>query len=63
MNTVKAMATDPVCGMSVDEVTAVHADLDGKTYYFCGETCRKKFLAPQRGVKSDSQSAGCDLPG
>lgn len=40
------MATDPVCGMAVDEKsaagTAVHA---GTTYYFCSENCLRKFKA------------------
>lgn len=37
---------DPVCGMSVDPTTAEHhADHNGKTYYFCSETCRAKFEA------------------
>ena len=51
MTVVKAhMATDPVCGMTVD----VHAgkpiyDHRGHTYYFCSEGCRTKFAkAPGR---------------
>jgi P-type Cu+ transporter len=35
---------DPVCGMSVDPETAPHAEKDGKTYYFCCEGCRDKFV-------------------
>src|SRR5258706_11468257 len=38
------MATDPVCGMQVDEAspsgTAVYG---GKPYYFCSAHCRAKF--------------------
>jgi P-type Cu+ transporter len=41
-----AMATDPVCGMTVGEGAAagsvVHA---GKTYYFCSPRCQHKFEA------------------
>jgi Cu+-exporting ATPase len=40
------MAIDPICGMKVDERTAISADRDGKTFYFCSEHCRRKFLAP-----------------
>src|SRR5262249_23904289 len=40
------MAIDPVCGMTVDEATAISAVRDGQTYYFCCEHCRSKFLAP-----------------
>ena len=42
------MATDPVCGMYVDERTA---DLtffrENRTYYFCSSACRDSFAAPQ----------------
>ena len=38
------MATDPVCGMSVDEQTAASAVRDGVTFFFCSEGCRRKFL-------------------
>jgi YHS domain-containing protein len=29
------MANDPICGMIVDEATALRAERDGQTYYFC----------------------------
>jgi len=38
------MATDPICGMTVDEKTARSAVRDGVTYYFCAEGCRRKFM-------------------
>lgn len=38
------MATDPVCGMIVEEATArwksIHLD---KTYYFCNPVCKRTF--------------------
>jgi Cu+-exporting ATPase len=37
------MATDPICGMMVDEASAVRSERDGQTYYFCCEHCRQKF--------------------
>ena len=40
------MAIDPICHMEVDEATALRAEKDGKTYYFCCEHCRQKFLSP-----------------
>jgi Cu+-exporting ATPase len=43
------MAIDPICGMTVDERTALSAERDGQTYYFCCESCRKKFLAGESG--------------
>ena len=36
---------DPVCGMTVDEASALHAEREGKTFYFCSDHCRQKFLA------------------
>jgi len=38
------MAIDPVCGMDVDEKTAVHTTVhEGKTYYFCAPGCKRSF--------------------
>jgi Cu+-exporting ATPase len=40
------MATDPVCGMTVDEKTAAGSFTDeGTTYYFCATHCLEKFRA------------------
>ncbi len=37
---------DPVCGMSVDPVTAAGSyDYDGQTYFFCSHHCLEKFRA------------------
>ena len=44
------MTKDPVCGMTVDEATALSAARDGRTFYFCCEHCRKKFLAETESV-------------
>ena len=38
------MATDPVCGMTVDPANAPSANRDGQTYYFCSDHCRRTFL-------------------
>lgn len=38
------MAIDPVCGMQVDEKSAVHTtEHEGKTYYFCTPGCKRSF--------------------
>ena len=50
------MATDPVCGMAVDEATALSAVRDGLTHYFCGEHCRQSFLG--HGPGSQPAPAG-----
>jgi P-type Cu+ transporter len=41
---------DPVCGMSLDPVSAQHrAAHAGRQYFFCGARCRERFLAePER---------------
>lgn len=48
------MTKDPVCGMEVDEKKAnSKIENDGKTYYFCSETCQSKFKAePARYAKA-----------
>lgn len=38
------MQTDPVCRMQVDEQKAAgKSDYQGKTFYFCSETCKQQF--------------------
>src|SRR2546423_15435285 len=41
------MATDPVCGMSVDPASPGGGSWEhaGQTYYFCNPGCREKFRA------------------
>src|ERR1043166_2973311 len=50
------MAKDPICGMMVDEATALRAERDGRTFYFCSEHCRTKFLnqSDAKGLHSDA---------
>lgn len=36
-------ARDPVCGMTVEVVTAYSEAVGGDTYYFCSEHCRERF--------------------
>lgn len=50
------MAKDPICGMTVDEATALRAERDGKAFYFCSDHCRQKFLTQPRSAPSDSGS-------
>lgn len=53
-----AVATDPVCGMKVNPETAkwktVHK---GKTWYFCGQSCQKKFEAEPQTYDGSQTSA------
>jgi P-type Cu+ transporter len=42
------MATDPVCGMSVEEdAQALRLLRDNRTYYFCSGECLRSFAAPE----------------
>ncbi|HVC26976.1 MAG TPA: heavy metal translocating P-type ATPase [Nitrososphaerales archaeon] len=48
----RTIAKDPVCGMFVDESTAeLKAQVRGVTYYFCSESCKREFLAPEKELK------------
>jgi len=38
------MKTDPVCHMEVSEDEAYTAEYEGRTYYFCSEGCRDRFV-------------------
>jgi YHS domain-containing protein len=59
MNESKTMTKDPICGMSVDEATAIHVERDGKTFYFCSDHCRQKFLSTPAGDKPERKSGSC----
>jgi Cu+-exporting ATPase len=51
------MAKDSICGMTVDEATALHAERDGETFYFCSENCQKKFLSKAATTKHEEKKA------
>ena len=55
----KSVTKDPICGMTVDEATALHAERDGKTFYFCCDQCRQKFLSTPAGAKPEGKSGCC----
>ncbi|MGC8651936.1 MAG: heavy metal translocating P-type ATPase [Candidatus Micrarchaeia archaeon] len=47
------MATDPVCGMFVDEKTStLTGEREGKKYYFCSASCKLQFEKPERELKN-----------
>src|SRR6266478_585266 len=52
------LSKDPICGMMVDEATALHAERDGQTFYFCCDHCRKKFLSGDAPAKTDASCCG-----
>ena len=55
-----AVATDPVCGMSVNPATARASGVhEGRTYYFCCPSCLQKFQAePHRYLHAEVATAG-----
>jgi len=52
------MTKDPICGMTVDEATALSAERDGESFYFCSDHCRQKFLTGVVTAKPDERPQG-----
>jgi Cu+-exporting ATPase len=52
------MAIDPICGMTVDEASAHHAEREGQTFYFCSDHCRQKFLSTSPTAKPEEKPPG-----
>ncbi|MGL5018621.1 MAG: YHS domain-containing protein [Luteolibacter sp.] len=59
MKSSETEALDPICGMTVNTETALHAERDGEVSYFCSEQCRQKFLTTPNSNKPESKSGGC----
>jgi YHS domain-containing protein len=55
----KVLTKDPVCQMTVDVATALHSERDGKTFYFCSEGCRTKFMSTAKGAEPVNKAGGC----
>ena len=49
------MNKDLVCGMAVEEATALRTEHDGVAYFFCSEGCRGKFLRTPEAYASGGQ--------
>ncbi|MEW6222987.1 MAG: heavy metal translocating P-type ATPase, partial [Candidatus Hadarchaeota archaeon] len=45
------MKKDPVCGMVVDEETAIKREIGGKTFYFCSHSCAETFASPEKEMR------------
>lgn len=59
MHKPQSATKDPVCGMTVDEATALHTERGGTTFYFCSDHCRTKFLATPAGATPEGKSGSC----
>ena len=58
MDASKTEAKDPICGMTVQRASALHAERDGETFYFCSEHCRTKFVGQPALAKSPASCCG-----
>jgi Cu+-exporting ATPase len=58
MESSKSETKDPICGMTVDETSALSAEREGQTFYFCSDHCRKKFLSPEAAAKPEEKPPG-----
>ena len=57
------MATDPVCGMYVDEKSStLNSEREGRKYYFCSASCKLQFEKPERELKNLKISLAVSWP-
>jgi len=57
------MATDPVCGMFVDEVDAeLKLVRENRTYFFCSAHCLQEFAQPERALRMLRQKLAVAWP-
>lgn len=59
MNATKSVAKVPICGMTVEEATAIQGERDGKTYYFRSIRCQQLFLSAPADAKPEDKSGCC----
>jgi len=59
MNETNSTTKDPICGMPVDEATALHVERDGETFYFCSDHCQQKFESTPDDEKPKAKSGCC----
>lgn len=59
MNESQSATKDPICRRTADKATARQAQRDGKTFYFCSDHCRQKFLSTPASAKPEEQTGGC----
>jgi len=57
--TLRRGAKDPICGMTVDRFKTPHRSVvDGRTFYFCGPSCKRKFDEARRAGYVTAVSPG-----
>lgn len=53
---VKSKVKDPVCGMEVKKEKDIKAEYEGKTYYFCSQHCKDRFLKePEKYIEQPEE--------
>jgi len=57
------MPIDPICKMVVDENAPFKAEVGGRMYYFCAQSCLQTFLNPERELKSLKRRVSLALSG
>ncbi|MFN5194606.1 MAG: heavy metal translocating P-type ATPase [Cyanobacteriota bacterium] len=57
------MAKDPICGMVVPTATALSAQRNNRSYYFCSQGCRQTFLAPEQELRRMRRRVGIAITG
>jgi Cu+-exporting ATPase len=60
---VTKMPRDPVCGMTVNEKTAIKRKIGDRTYYFCSETCASIYEQPELELKKLKRRVAVTLLG
>jgi Cu+-exporting ATPase len=51
-------AKDPICGMTVDEATALHAERDGEAFTFAASTAEESFQSTPTTLKHEEKPQG-----
>jgi Cu2+-exporting ATPase/Cu+-exporting ATPase len=50
------MPIDPICGMNVPQTSDITVEQDSGKYYFCSNSCRLKFQAPENENKKERRA-------
>lgn len=59
MNESTSETKDSIYEMSVDKASALHAERNGETFYFCGDQCLQKFLSTHADTEPERKSGCC----
>ncbi len=63
VDVIESMAIDPICGMTVDEKTALSTESDGEVYYFCCQNCQAEFARRNVRRRQPTSSSWGSRPG